>query len=198
MLGTGGLKRVSIDFVSYFKCPFPGMDEQRGIANYLDRETTRIDQLISEKQNFIKLLKEKRQALISHVVTKGLDPTVKMKDSGVEWLGEVPEHWVVNKSKHHFSFTTSGSRGWAEHYADEGELFFRITNLTRDTIEPKLKSIKYVNPPQGAEGERSMINIGDLLISITADIGSICVASKEIAGGMLASMLLCAVRTKVL
>ncbi|MCP5016469.1 MAG: restriction endonuclease subunit S [Ketobacter sp.] len=73
--------------------PLVPHEEQIAIANFLDRETARIDNLIAEKQTFIKLLKEKRQALISHVVTKGLNPNVKMKDSGVEWIGEVPEHW---------------------------------------------------------------------------------------------------------
>jgi type I restriction enzyme S subunit len=78
----------------------PKVSEQQAIANFLDRETTRIDSLIKEKENFISLLKEKRQALISHAVTKGLDPTVKMKDSGVEWLGGVPEHWDVTSMKY--------------------------------------------------------------------------------------------------
>ena len=81
----------------------PEHNEQAAIAIFLDRETARIDKLISEKQNFIKLLKEKRQALISHVVTKGLDPNVKMKDSGIEWIGEVPEHWSVIKFTHFVS-----------------------------------------------------------------------------------------------
>src|SRR5690606_23714906 len=65
------------------------------IARFLDHETARIDALIQEQQRLIELLKEKRQAVISHAVTKGLDPTVPMKDSGVEWLGEVPAHWEV-------------------------------------------------------------------------------------------------------
>ena len=80
-------------------------------------------------------------------------------------------------------FVTSGSRGWAGYYADEGNLFFRITNLTRDTIEPKLESIQNVKPPLGAEGERSKIQLDDLLISITADLGSVCVADNSISGG---------------
>ncbi|WP_038914860.1 restriction endonuclease subunit S [Dickeya zeae] len=74
--------------------------EQQAIATFLDRETQRIDNLIEEKQNFIKLLKEKRQALISHVVTKGLNPDVEMQDSGIEWIGQVPKHWVVKKIKY--------------------------------------------------------------------------------------------------
>nr|WP_260679123.1 restriction endonuclease subunit S [Pseudomonas mendocina] len=75
--------------------PLPPVPEQTQIARFLDHETARIDALIEEQQRLIELLKEKRQAVISHAVTKGLDPTVPMKDSGVEWLGEVPEHWDV-------------------------------------------------------------------------------------------------------
>lgn len=73
----------------------PSSDEQKNIANFLDHETTKIDHLIEKQQQLIELLKEKRQAVISHAVTKGLNPNVPMKDSGVEWLGEVPEHWNV-------------------------------------------------------------------------------------------------------
>ena len=75
------------------------MTEQRAIATFLDQETERIDALIAKKQRQIELLAEKRAALISHVVTKGLDPTVKMKDSGVEWLEEIPEHWEMTASR---------------------------------------------------------------------------------------------------
>ncbi|WNK20964.1 hypothetical protein P1P91_04615 [Halomonas piscis] len=73
----------------------PPEHEQAQVAAFLDHETTRIDALIAEQQRLIALLKEKRQAVISHAVTKGLDPDVPMKDSGVEWLGDVPAHWDV-------------------------------------------------------------------------------------------------------
>ncbi len=75
----------------------PPLPEQTQIARFLDHETARIDALIEEQQRLITLLKEKRQALISHAVTKGIDPTVPMKDSGVEWLGEVPGHWEIRR-----------------------------------------------------------------------------------------------------
>ncbi|WP_260512928.1 restriction endonuclease subunit S [Serratia fonticola] len=75
----------------------PSMYEQQYIANFLDHETTKIDQLIAKQEKLIELLKEKRQAVISHAVTKGLNPEVKMKDSGVEWLGDVPEHWGISR-----------------------------------------------------------------------------------------------------
>ena len=83
------------DDLMVFPVLLPTKSEQAQIARFLDHETARIDALIAEQQRLIELLKEKRQAVISHAVTKGLDPTVPMKDSGVEWLGEVPAHWVV-------------------------------------------------------------------------------------------------------
>ena len=77
----------------------PSLPEQRAIAAFLDRETTRIDALVAKKERLIQLLQEQRSALITRAITKGLDPTVPMKDSGVEWLGEIPAHWKVNRTK---------------------------------------------------------------------------------------------------
>ena len=82
-----------------FVFPIPTAEEQQIISFFLDRETSKIDALIAEQKNLIALLKEKRQAVISHAVTKGLNPDAPMKDSGVEWLGEVPEHWEVRRVK---------------------------------------------------------------------------------------------------
>ncbi len=90
------------DKLGSLECPLPPPDEQASIAAALDRETARIDALIQKKTRFIELLKEKRQALITHAVTKGLDPNVKMKDSGVEWIGQVPEHWKIAPVKYHY------------------------------------------------------------------------------------------------
>jgi len=87
--------QMSRDDLMVFPVLLPVKPEQTQIARFLDHETARIDALIEEQQRLIELLKEKRQAVISHAVTKGLDPTVPMKDSGVEWLGDVPAHWVV-------------------------------------------------------------------------------------------------------
>jgi type I restriction enzyme S subunit len=177
------MQRISRGILGNIRVVVPSAEEQTKIANFLDHETAKIDTLIEKQQLLIKLLKEKRQAVISHAVTKGLNSNVPMRDSGVEWLGEVPGHWIITRAKFLFDFVTSGSRGWAEYYSDEGSLFFRITNLTRDTIEPKLESIQNVSPPSGSEGERSKIKENDLLISITADLGSVCVANNEIVGG---------------
>jgi type I restriction enzyme S subunit len=78
----------------------PSSDEQTQIANFLDHETAQIDSLIAKQEKLIELLKEKRQAVVSHAVTKGLNSDVNMKDSGVEWLGRVPEHWIVKSYRH--------------------------------------------------------------------------------------------------
>ncbi|MDR3472833.1 MAG: hypothetical protein P4M09_14305 [Devosia sp.] len=95
MYGAGGQKRVPEDFVRDFAVALPPPPEQAAIAAFLDRETGKIDALVEEQRRLIELLKEKRQTVISHAVTKGLDPTAPMKDSGVEWLGQVPAHWNV-------------------------------------------------------------------------------------------------------
>lgn len=99
--GMGGGLRQSMKFEDFRRLPFllPPAEEQRTIAAFLDYETARIDKLIAQQQRLIELLKEKRQAVISHAVTKGLNPDAPMKDSGVEWLGEVPEHWLVSSLK---------------------------------------------------------------------------------------------------
>ena len=96
---TTGIQNLDSHQYSSEQVSFPPLVEQRAIAAHLDRETARIDSLITKKTRFIELLKEKRQALITQAVTKGLDPHVKMKDSGVEWLGEVPEHWEIKSLK---------------------------------------------------------------------------------------------------
>jgi len=95
MYGAGGQKRVSDNFVANYSFALPSEDERVQIATFLDRETAKIDRLIAKQEALIDLLKEKRQAVISHAVTKGLDPDAPMKDSGVEWLGEIPAHWGV-------------------------------------------------------------------------------------------------------
>ena len=87
----------------------PTLIEQAAIATFLDRETAKIDALVAEQEKLIELLKEKRQAVISHAVTKGLDPSVPMKDSGVGWLGEVPAHWRTSPLRYCVTFVSGGT-----------------------------------------------------------------------------------------
>lgn len=103
-LGQGsahlGRWRLPTEAFNEIQYPCPSLEEQTQIAVFLDHETAKIDNLIEKQQQLIELLKEKRQAVISHAVTKGLNPDVPMKNSGVEWLGEVPKHWVIKRLKH--------------------------------------------------------------------------------------------------
>ncbi|MBG3877462.1 restriction endonuclease subunit S [Desulfovibrio oxamicus] len=93
---------LSVEVITCLRIPIPPVSEQSLIASFLDHETAKIDALIAEQQTLIELLKEKRQAVISHAVTKGLDPNAPMKDSGMTWLGNVPQHWTVLHLKRTF------------------------------------------------------------------------------------------------
>jgi type I restriction enzyme S subunit len=107
---TIGRWRLPTEAFNEFVAPIPTRSEQKSIANFLDHETAKIDKLIEKQQQLIVLLKEKRQAVISHAVTKGLNPKVRMKDSGVEWLGNIPEKWGVIRLKYR---TTIFEQGWS-------------------------------------------------------------------------------------
>ncbi len=99
MTGAGGLKRITSELLRQHRLPLPTRATQRIIADYLDRETARIDQLVSEKENMLALLDEKRTALISRVVTRGLDHSAPLKASGQNWLKEIPSHWIELRAK---------------------------------------------------------------------------------------------------
>lgn len=108
--------------------------EQTQIANFLDHETAKIDSLIEKQQQLIQLLKEKRQAVISHAVTKGLNPNISMKDSGVEWLGEVPEHWVVCAIKYIVSIPITDGPHETPIFIDEGIPFISAEAVSKGYI----------------------------------------------------------------
>ena len=97
MFGSAGQKRVPEEFVRNFRVSLPPLEQQRAIADYLDRETARLDTLVTAKERVLALLAEKRQALIVRAVTRGIDANVPIRDSGIAWLGEIPEHWAVRK-----------------------------------------------------------------------------------------------------
>jgi len=109
-LATGSTRAaLGIQQIRKFRIPFPPVLDQLALANFLDHETAQIDSLIAKQEKLIELLKEKRQAVISHAVTKGLNPDVAMKDSGVEWLGQVPEHWQLVPLKYLCTFSGGGT-----------------------------------------------------------------------------------------
>jgi type I restriction enzyme S subunit len=123
-LGSGvsifGRWRLPSDEFLNFPIPFPPMLEQKAMAAFLDEKTKQIDTLIEKKQRMIELLREERQAVINEAVTKGINPKAKLRDSSIEWLGEIPEHWEVKKVKY-ISGLRSGESITSDSIKDEGE-----------------------------------------------------------------------------
>ena len=151
------------------KTPLPQFNEQEKIANFLDHETAKIDTLIAKQQELIKLLKEKRQAVISHSVTKGLNPNAPMRDSGVAWFRSLPVHWRVVKLKYIVSQIVDGAH-FTPTYVDEGVPFLRVTDIQSDKIDKS--NIKYIPLLEHEELiKRCKPEKGDLLLSKNGTIG---------------------------
>ncbi len=165
--------------------PNPSVSEQRAIAAFLDRETARIDALVAKKERLIELLQEKRTALITRAVTKGLDPNVRMKDSGVEWLGEIPAHWEVKRLWH---LTPPGRRIMygivlpGPNVADGVPIVkggdvaagrLRLDRLSRTSFEIESNYV------------RSRLSQGDIVYSIRGSIGEVGVIPVELEGANL-------------
>lgn len=127
-LGSGVRQTINYSDIANTFVSIAPINEQQKIADFLDHEIAKIDSLIAKQEKLIELLKEKRQAVISHAVTKGLNPNVSMKDSGVEWLGEVPEHWEISRLK--FECEIVDCRNKTPEYFNDGEYFVvRTTNV---------------------------------------------------------------------
>ena len=143
---VGSAQRVlNMDDLRSFRAPFPPIEEQTAIATFLDRETAKIDALVAEQEKLIGLLQEKRQAVISHAVTKGLDPNVPMKDSGVEWLGEVPRHWEVRALKNIVSTPITDGPHETPQFFDEGVPFVSAEAVSQGFINfEKIRG--YISP----------------------------------------------------
>jgi type I restriction enzyme S subunit len=168
----------------------PIMAEQTQIARFLDHETARIDALIEEQQRLIELLKEKRQSVISHAVTKGLDPTVPMKDSGVEWLGEVPAHWEVRKLSTITNKITNGFVGpTRDILVDEGVRYLQSLHIKGNRI--KFDVPYYVREAWSLDHKKSILESGDVLIVQTGDIGQVAVVTDEFAGCNCHALIVC-------
>ncbi|MBU1191864.1 MAG: restriction endonuclease subunit S [Gammaproteobacteria bacterium] len=185
-----GIRERSTDFrwgdfyVQYL--PHPPLSEQVTIREYLKRETARIDNLISEKQNFINLLKEKRQALISHVVTKGLDPKAKMKDSGIEWIGEVPEHWEVISVRHLIMGRKielqDGNHGelhpTADEYVDDGIPFLMANNVRNGWVD--IDGSKKISKERADKLRIGFARAGDVLLTHKGTVGEVGIVPDKI------------------
>ena len=168
----GGQPNINQDIVKGLRLTYPPLPEQQAIVSYLDQKTAQIDELIAKKQRKIELLKENRTALINHAVTKGLDPTVKFKDSGIEWIGEIPEHWESIYLRHYYRKMGSGvtPKGGSENYPDEGIKFIRSQNVHFEGL--RLDDVVFISEVTYSEMQNSKVEKLDVLLNITgASIG---------------------------
>ena len=172
MYGAGGQKRVPESFIKDFRQPVPGLDEQQAIAAFLDRETERIDKLIEKKRQQIELLQEKRSALICHAVTKGVNPVAPMRDSGIEWLGQIPAHWKTMKLGRVASNIQTGPFGSQLHAADyvEGGIpAINPANLRDGEIVPDVRCA--VSEEKFSQLSRHRLAEGDIVFARRGEMG---------------------------
>ncbi|NYT66890.1 restriction endonuclease subunit S [Alcaligenaceae bacterium] len=173
--GATLLNQELIDAVRFFA---PDFSEQMQIAQFLDYETAKIDFLIKEQQRLIERLKEKRQTVISHAVTKGLDPSVLMKDSGVEWLGEVPAHWKIVRLKNISRIVDCKNR--TPEYIDDGDyLVVRTTNVKKQQLS--LEGALYTDQKNfQIWTERGIPPPGSIFFTREAPSGEVCIVPQDI------------------
>ena len=186
----GAVPSLSEGYQSILPITLPPLPEQTAIANFLDRETGRIDTLVAKKRRLIALLKEKRTVLISRAVTRGLpasvarefglEPHTRFKDSGIVWLGQVPEGCEVKKLGFITKKIGSGKTpsGGAETYVDEGIMFLRSQNVYDEGLN--LEDVVYIDEGTDADMATSRVQPKDILLNITgASLGRTCIVPDE-------------------
>ena len=165
----GGGVRQGMNYEDLRKMPivFPPLSEQQAIADFLDKKCAEIDQMVALQEKFIEELKAYKQSLITETVTKGLNPNAPMKDSGVEWIGEVPEGWKIMKLAFLTSKIGSGSTptGGANVYLHDGIKFLRSQNIYFEGLE--LSDVAYISEEIDAEMKGTRVQSGDVLLNIT-------------------------------
>ena len=185
MYGAGGQKRVPDDFVRDFAIGFPPLPEQCHIVTFLDRETAKIDALVEEQRRLIELLKEKRQAVISQAVTKGLNPNVPTRDSRVDWLGMVPTHWDVSRLRYVARRGTSITYGivQAGPHIEDGIPYIKTSDMSGPTLP--LDGYSKTTAEIDESYARSKVAAGDLVIAIRASVGKCLPVPAQLDGANL-------------
>lgn len=168
MLASGSTRsRISLSLMASRRVVLPPLPEQEAIAVFLDRETGKIDALVEEQRRLIALLKEKRQAVISHAVTRGLDPTAPLKPSGIDWLGDIPAHWELVPLKRVAAIQTGIAKG--KEYAGEaliGVPYLRVANVQSGYLD--LDDVAIIELPE-ADVDRYLLRAGDVLMNEGGD-----------------------------
>lgn len=178
---TTGLRNLTGSILGDFLLPGAPPTEQQSIAAFLDRKTAAIDALVAKKGRLIELLQEKRQALITRAVTKGLDPNVPMKDSGVPWLGDLPAHWDVLRLKQ-LSNRISGRLVYqpAQYFSDDGVPFIMGNNVTERGIS--LEQTKFIPSEVNLRFAHHALREGDVVMVRVGAPGLTAVVGPEADG----------------
>ena len=168
LTGDGGRNGLNLAHLRSIEVMYPSLREQHKIVAILSS----VDDAIEKTQAVIDQVQVVKRGLMQELLTRGL-PGRHRRFKQTE-IGEVPEAWDVVSLARSGATVTSGSRGWAKYYSDDGALFLRITNLARNTIRLRLNDVRHVAIPKGStEGRRTRVQTGDLIISITADLGMV-------------------------
>ena len=186
---TTGLANLNGTMIGELQFALPPTDEQQAVVAFLDREAEKIAALVAEQEKLIALLKEKRQALISQAVTKGLNLPVSMKDSGIEWLCEVPEHWQMKRLKFISPFIAVGIVvNPSEYVSEDGMPFLYGGDITEGHIE--YENARRISPDDSAKNAKTRLDAGDLVTVRVGAPGITAVVPAECAGGNCASVML--------
>ena len=171
-MSVGTIQRqVKWHLLKTIQLSIPSLIEQNTIANFLDTETARIDNLIAKQEKLIELLEEQRKSIISHAVTKGLNPNAPMKDSGVEWLGDVPEHWTVLKNRHIFNFS-KGLSITKENLQESGipcVSYGEVHSKFGFEFNPEINDMKFVSEEYLKTSKNCLLNSGDFIFADTSE-----------------------------
>jgi type I restriction enzyme S subunit len=185
-----GAKLLNQELINNAKLAVPSITEQSKIATFLDQETERIDSLIAKKERQIELLQEKRAALISHAVTKGLNPNVKMKHSGIKWLGEIPAHWSVKRLKRISPRQSVGLVINPSTYVeDDGDVYFFFG---ADILEGHIstENARRISEDSNRIIYQSILKAGDLVTVRVGYPGVTAVVTPELEGSNCASVMI--------
>jgi len=176
-----GRWRFPTDEFNNFEFPLPPFGEQRAVVSFLDHEIAKIDALAAEQHRLTQLLSEKRQSVISALLTKGRNDAVPMKDSGIRWLGQVPAHWEVRKLSSLSTKITNGYVGpTRDILVEEGVRYLQSLHIKRNRI--KFDEPYYVTETWSQEHKKSILEKGDVLIVQTGDIGQVAVVPERFVG----------------
>ena len=184
-----GLANLNATMVGQIVVPVPPLTEQTQIAAFLDHETAKIDALVAEQRRLMALLKEKRQAVISYAVTRGLNPHAPLKPSGIEWLGDVPAHWKVKRLKHISPFITVGVVvNPSTFVADDGYPFIYGGDIREGVID--WANSRRITRESSETNSKTRLKAGDLLTVRVGAPGITAVVPAECEGGNCASVML--------